>query len=282
MNKYVSSLAFYGKTPEEIVSIAKEYKFAIEFSSGLPYRPDMEQFFNETQLKKILHNYFPAPKEPFVLNLASANEAIRNKSIKHCLNGIKISALNGCPFFAAHAGFCIDPSPNDLGNHLKLENDFDVDYNLELFFESLGVLISYAESQKVQFLIENNVLASFNFKDSISPLLCCESKDIIKVFEHFKYSDYFGLLLDTAHLKVSCQTMKLNITKELEKISNYIKALHHSDNNGEIDNNLPIKNDYWFLPHLKNYAVLPQVLEVKKSSISSIIDQLQLLEIYGN
>ena len=76
--------------------------------------------------------------------------------------------------------------------------------------------------------------------------------------------------------------MKLNITKELEKISNYIKALHHSDNNGEIDNNLPIKNDYWFLPHLKNYAVLPQVLEVKKSSISSIIDQLQLLEIYGN
>jgi len=282
MNKYVSSLAFYGKTPEEIVSIAKENMLAIEFSSGMPYRPDMEQFFNETQLKKIIHNYFPAPKEAFVLNLASANEEIRNKSINHCLNGINISALNGCPFFAAHAGFCIDPSPNDLGNQLKLKNDFDVDYHWKLFFESLDILINHAKSQKVQFLIENNVLAAFNYKGSINPLLCCSSRDIIKVFTQFNCSDYFGLLLDTAHLKVSCKTLKLNQVEELEKVSNYIRAIHHSDNNGEIDNNLPISNDYWFLPHLKKYATFPQVLEVKSNSINSIIEQLQLLDLYGN
>jgi sugar phosphate isomerase/epimerase len=255
MNKYVSSLAFYGKTPEEIVEIAMEFQLAIEFSSGMPYRTDMEQFFNEAKLNKILHNYFPAPKEPFVLNLASANEEIRQKSINHCLNGINLSAINDCPFFAAHAGFCIDPSPNDLGNQLKFKNEFDLDNHWKLFFSSLDVLISHANSKKVQFLIENNVLATFNYRDSINPLLCCESRDIMKVFAQYDRDDYFGLLLDTAHLKVSCQTLNLNLVEELEKVSKYIRAIHHSDNNGVIDNNLPISNDYW---------------------------QLQLLDIYGN
>jgi sugar phosphate isomerase/epimerase len=279
---YVSTLAFTGKSPEEIELIAKENNFALEFSSGLPYRSDMEQFFKDVSTIKILHNYFPAPQNPFVLNLASRNSDILSRSIEHCLTGINITANNDCAFYAAHAGFCIDPRPDDLGGKLNKKDKFDLDTNWNVFINSLEIILNHAKSKGVKFLIENNVLAPFNYIDFKNPLLCCESKDIIKVFEHFKYSDYFGLLLDTAHLKVSCQTLKLDITKELEKISNYIKAIHHSDNNGEIDSNLPINNDYWFLPHLKNYAALPQVLEVKKSSISSIISQLQLLELYGN
>lgn len=282
MTNYVSTLAFDGKTPEEIVHIAKEYQLAIEFSSGMSYRPDMEQFFNETKLKKILHNYFPAPKEPFVLNLASANEEIRQKSIDHCLKGINLSALNGCPFFAAHAGFCIDPNPNDLGNKLNAKYDFDLDYHWSLFYASLDILISHARSNKVQFLIENNVLATFNYRDLTNPLLCCESRDIMKVFAPYDGDEYFGLLLDTAHLKVTCKTLKFNLSLELEKVSRYIRAIHHSDNNGDIDNNSPINNDYWFLEHMKKYAIFPQVLEVKSASIDSILEQLKLLNVYGS
>ncbi len=279
---YVSTLAFTGKSPEEIVLIAKENNFALEFSSGLPYRSDMEQFFNNVSTSKIIHNYFPAPKNPFVLNLASNNSEILNRSIEHCIRGINISANNKCPFYAVHAGFCIDPKPNDLGRKLQIEDSFDLDVHWDIFINSLEILINHAKSRNVQFLIENNVLAPFNYSDCKNPLLCCESNQIMKLFEFFKSFENFGLLLDTAHLKVSSKTLSKNLFSEVEKISSFIKAIHHSDNNGELDNNLSINNDYWFLPFLKSYNSLPHVLEVKNNNINSIIYQLELLEHYAN
>lgn len=282
MDKYISSLAFSGMTPEAIVDIAKENNFAIEFSSGMPYRADMELFFKQAELKKIIHNYFPAPKEPFVLNLASANDEIRGKSIKHCLNGIDISAENSCPFFAAHAGFCIDPDPNDLGNQIAINRDFISNKHWEFFYESLDIIITHAKEKNVLFLIENNVLAEFNYKDQLNAFLCCESGDILKVFRRFPCENHFGLLLDTAHIKISCKTLGKNLQSELDIISPYVRAIHHSDNNGFVDNNLPINEDYWFLNSLKKFNTLPQVLEVRNASIKSLIVQLQLLDFYGN
>lgn len=279
---YVSTLAFIGKSPEEIELIAKENNFALEFSSGLPYRSDMEQFFNKVAVRKILHNYFPAPANPFVLNLASRNKDILSRSIEHCLTGIDISATNNCPFYAAHAGFCIDPKPDDLGGKFNFEHKFELDVNWNIFINSVEIIINHAKSKGIQFLIENNVLAPFNYVDFKNPLLCCESDQIIRMFEYFKSFDNFGLLLDTAHLKVSSKTLNKNLFSEFEKISSFVKAIHHSDNNGELDNNLSIDYDYWFLPFLKSYKSFPHVLEVKNNNINSIIYQLELLEKYGN
>jgi hypothetical protein len=282
MIKYVSTLAFAGKSPEEIVLIAEKNNFALEFSSGLPYRSDMVQFFNKISIKKILHNYFPAPKNPFVLNLASSNSDILNRTIEHCLKGINISAINNCPFYAAHAGFCIDPSPNDLGQKLKIEEEFDLDLNWEIFINSLEIIIKHAKHKGVQFLIENNVISPFNYANLKNPLFCCDSNQIIRMFDCCKNSESFGLLLDTAHLKISANTLSKNLLSEVGKIISYVKAIHHSDNNGELDNNLSITEDYWFLPYLRSLKSLPHVLEVRNSNINSIIYQLELLENHGN
>jgi len=84
---YISSLAFTGLTPEEIINTARNHNFSLEFSSGMPYRPDMEQLYLEADIKKIPHNYFPAPNIPFVLNLASKEISIRDQSVNHCING---------------------------------------------------------------------------------------------------------------------------------------------------------------------------------------------------
>src|SRR5665811_1545119 len=94
-------------------------------SSGMPYRADMEEIFLNAPIKKFAHNYFPAPEIPFVLNLASSNEKIRNQSLTHCLKGLELSKLAGAHFFSAHAGFCVDPHPDELGRKLALTNPFD-------------------------------------------------------------------------------------------------------------------------------------------------------------
>ena len=121
----VSSLALAGKSPEEIISIAQKENYVLEFSSGMPYRNDMEDIFLNAHVKKIPHNYFPAPEKPFVLNLASVNDEIRNRSVQHCINGLRLASLASSPFFSAHAGFCVDPNPSELGKQLKQHSNID-------------------------------------------------------------------------------------------------------------------------------------------------------------
>ncbi|NEN23433.1 TIM barrel protein [Cryomorpha ignava] len=282
MTVYVSTLAFQTSDVDEVVQMAQDHGLNVEFSSGLPYREDMQTVFAEAPVKRIAHNYFPAPKNPFVINLASADASIRERSVAHCIQGLKLTRAVGATFFAAHAGFCIDPDPNELGRPISYGAIADKEIYWAHFIQSLKTILAEAKKLELDFYIENNVLAGFNYKDEVNPLLCCESADILRMAEAFKGEDHFGLLLDTAHFKVSCGTLGFDVASELERIKPYIRAIHHSDNDGLTDTNDRIDATYWFLPYIRDYRSLPHVLEVKRQSIESIELQLNLLEKYGN
>ena len=106
--------------------------------------------------------------------------------------------------------------------------------------------------------------------------MCCDADQISRIFKELK-SDFLGLLLDTAHLKVSSKTLNKNIDEEYLKIKPFIKGLHHSDNDGIVDSNDLINNNYWFLKYCKNHKLIPQVLEVKNITIKEIKNQFKLL-----
>ena len=206
------------------------------------------------------------------------------KSVERPLNTAKkclqLSQLSKAPFFAAHAGFCVDPSPDELGQKIAPPPTLNKEQNKELFIQSVNEILVLADELQVDFYIENNVLAPFNF-DGDNFLLCTESTDITWLFEQVKH-DRLGLLLDTAHLKVSCQTLGLDLKTEFQKIKPYIRAFHHSDNDGTIDNNMMISSDYWFLPYYQSFKDLIHVIEVKKISVEQIFNQIKLLIGHGN
>lgn len=260
-----------------IATVSKK-GWALEFSSGIPYRSDMEAVYLNASIRKIPHNYFPAPEVPFVLNLGSSDLAIRSKSIEHCKKGLWLSQQSGAPFFSAHAGFCIDPDPSQLGRKIEYKPEFNKIENKRLFIESIQTILETADKLGVDFLVENNVIASFNLTDSkINPLLCCESAEIKWLFDEVK-NDRLGLLLDTAHLKVSCQALDLQLHKELRKIMMYVKAIHHSDNDGKIDDNQELNSNYWFLPYMSTIDTsIVHIIEVKNISKSTIEKQITLL-----
>jgi len=281
MDVYISTLAFSGLSPEEMIQVATHNEFALEFSSGLPYSPDMEKLYINTKVKRVPHNYFPAPPIPFVLNLASANKEIRLASVAHCKKGLFLSELSQSPFFSAHAGFCIDPSPRELGNKIKVSHEYTRELNMSFFIESLTEILEFQNNKRQKFLIENNVIARFNMTPFGNPLLCCESKEIIDVLEKLNNKN-IGLLLDTAHLRVSCETLGLDIHDEIFALKPYIKCIHHSDNNGIADTNDRLKSDYWFLKYIKDFKNIPHVLEVKNINPSEIKEQISLIQEYGS
>ena len=274
---YLSTLAFNDDIWETNKYCSK-FNIGIEFSSGIPHDEQNLNYFKKVFNKKLSHNYFPAPKKEFVINLASKNEEIRKKSIEHCIQNLELCSKHKTKFYAAHAGFCIDPSSAQLGKEILSGSTFDKEGHFKIFLLSVKEIIDKAEKLQVLFLIENNVLSDINIKanNNINPFLCCSSEDIIMLFKSIN-SDFFGLLLDTGHLKVSSKSLNLNLIEEYNKIKKFIKALHHSDNDGLKDSNQIINDEYWFLDYIGNHNHLPQVIETKNMSSSSIEKTLNLL-----
>ena len=278
MDIAISTLAFIGKTAEHIIALAEENNLAIEFSSGMPYRADMETIFLNASIKRYAHNYFPAPQTPFVLNLASSNETIRNTSIQHCIKGMELSAKAGVPFFSAHAGFCVDPKPAELGQELSRIANIDRELHWNLFIDAVKIILKETEHLKIGFLIENNVLAKMNvYEDGTNPLLCVEPDEIHELIIDIN-NKRLGILLDTVHLKVSATTLGFDKDEAVESLQPLIKCIHHSDNEGEFDNNEEIKSDYWFIKHLPQFQHILHVLEVKKIGIDEVLKQFKLIQ----
>ena len=62
-----------------------------------------------------LHNYFPPPENPFVINLATKNEKILKKTEDHLKNSIDYAAYLNLKNYSFHAGFVVDISPKEIG-----------------------------------------------------------------------------------------------------------------------------------------------------------------------
>ncbi|MGB3776013.1 MAG: TIM barrel protein, partial [Leeuwenhoekiella sp.] len=197
-----------------------------------------------------------------------------------CKIGLEMAKASNSPFFAAHAGFCIDPDPKELGKAIPYDDSFDREQHKKVFLASVLNILEVADKLNINFLIENNVLAPFNYSGK-NPLLCCDFEDIEWLFQQIEHK-HLGLLLDTAHLKVSCVTLGKNLEAEFLKIVPYVQALHHSDNDGTHDSNESIDEQYWFLKFKEQFSETTQVLEVKNISEKQIESQLNLIQSSGN
>lgn len=196
------------------------------------------------------HNYFPTQEKPFVLNLASLNEKVREESLRHCKKAILLSSKLGQKFFSVHAGFLIDPQVSELGKIIKKRVINNRAEGIEMFIENINHLVSYAEQFKIRILIENNVLNKENGEEfEENPLLMVEPKECEQIMNQF--SNKVGMLLDVAHLKVSSNTLNFPIEQVFSVCNQYIEGYHLSDNNGLVDENKSFDEKSWFWQYLK-------------------------------
>jgi len=275
VNIGVSTVAFSGFSIEQMIEIAKSNAWILEFSSGLEYRDDLGDVFLNADIQRLPHNYFPPPRVPFVINLASSSNQILEKTITHCLQGLKLAGKSGAAFYSVHAGFCLDPDPSELGNALK-NTKFDRERHWQIFMASLERLLKATTLNDPHLLIENNVISQKNMMGGENPLFCCDVDEVDDMIKHHNH-DRLGLLLDTGHLKVSSETLGFDLERAVRSLKHCVKAIHHSDNNGKFDNNAPIDEHYWFLPYMRYFKDCYHILEVKNQLPEQIARQLSIL-----
>lgn len=189
-----------------------------------------------------------------------------------------MAARAGAPFYSAHAGFCIDPAPEDMGRKLPPHEPGPRNEYWSRFVEAVKELTAEAADLRIQFLVENNVLALFNvLPDGSTPLLCAGHEEIERLLEEVA-SASLGMLLDTGHLKVSAESLHFSKDTFLTHVAPYVRGIHHSDNDGAEDTNQPVTGKYWFLRHMPRYAGAYHILEVHDQTIAQIREQYRLLE----
>jgi sugar phosphate isomerase/epimerase len=214
----------------------------IELSGGTKFyegwNTDIIDLQQKYGLNLLCHNYFPPPEIDFVLNLASLDDDVFNKSIDHIKKVIEFSAKIKAGKYAFHAGFYMNPQTGHLGKSIPKLELTDKNKAVKRFFEGYEIVHNLAGDLTIY--IENNVLSSTNFVNyGSNPFMLTNLEEYIELQQIMP----FRLLLDVAHLKVSSSTLGLDFKSQFMKLSALTDYIHISDNDGLHDQNLGFSKD---------------------------------------
>lgn len=214
----------------------------IELSGGTDYydgiEHDLKKLKETYRLNYVCHAYFPPPKVPFVVNLASCNDTIYRDSIEHYDNCIELLKKIGCNVLSVHAGFLIEINKDEIGRKLSKAIIYDKNEAYSRFCYAYENLSKKCRKQDISLYLENNVLSRENYQE-------------FEYQNYFMMTDYnsimymkkqidFELLLDLGHLHVSAGTLGLDYKQECSKLKEYVKWIHISENNGFCDEHKPL------------------------------------------
>lgn len=280
---YVSSSCVKAKYIRESVLQLVEAGFKnIELSGGTqPYEnmvSDLLELKEKYSLNYLLHNYFPPPAIPFVVNLAALDNETANSTLEHLKRSLIISRELKADKLGFHAGFLINIPMNEMGKEITRQKLFDSKSSMEAFCSRYNEIKFLAG--KIELYLENNVLSETNYKnfDQINPFHFTDLDSYHELAERIQFKP----LIDVGHLKVSCYTLKLDFATQLEVFLSMSDYIHISDNDSLRDGNEPlVKNSEMFdlisRNSLKNKTVTLEVYSGIKDIVSSYqaVEELQ-------
>jgi sugar phosphate isomerase/epimerase len=230
-----------------------------------------------TDLTLLVHNYFPPPAEPFVLNLASPDPTIRDLSLDLATRAIDLSAQLGAPFYSVHAGFVGDPVGFDGLSFVfpEVRGALEMAAAEERFTESLRSLLPHADDRRVALLVENNVCTA----GLVGKLLYQTAEEFERLFDRVR-ADQLGMLLDTGHLNVSAKTLGLSRSGFIDRVAPHVRALHLHDNAGTRDEHDPVEEGSWVLRAIDSGGIppVPVIVESKFDSVESLAKHVEWLQ----
>lgn len=272
MDIYVSSGAFGEATLPGMLERAAEWGVRrIELTAGMaPVADPLAALGSAGDIAFLIHNYFPPPAEPFVLNLASEDPETLARSRGHCRAAIRLSAALGAPAYSVHAGFAADVRPEHLGRRIPADRMTDRGRAAGIFAESVRELLDHAQAAGVRLCIENNVVSAPNLVGGENAMLLLATAPELTAFAAEIASPWLGLLIDVGHVKVTCRTLGLDPRRFLADVAPHTSILHLSDNDGRADTNGAFGPEAWFMPELHRFDCDIAVIEAYNLSRASL------------
>lgn len=238
MSVFISTAcARHPRIGESVRMLAEAGYRHIELTGGSePYgemERDLGALKDEYGLSYIVHNYFPPPDEHFMLNLASMDDDHWQLCVDHCRRALTLAQKLGGDRYGVHAGFLLDLKVTEGGRRVERRPMSDRAAALERFSKAHGLLSG--EFPDVTLYVENNVLSYDNHQTfGADPFLMTSYEGYLELKEA---CGSLNLLLDMAHLKVSCHSLGLAFASEAGRLLELTNYLHVSENEGLADSN---------------------------------------------
>lgn len=227
-------------------SLLDSCSYGVELTAGQPLTDPISEVLHLAQERRVLlHNYFPPPPEPLVLDLAEPDSSLYEKSQAVIHQALAISSASKAEYYAVHAGFLARTEASELGRRIARRTVLDRSLGLELMIGRLLELSKVAEAHSVRLLVENHALSEANM-DSFGEnfLLMVDPDEICEVIAAL--DGRVGLLLDVGHLNVSAKTLGFDRFAALKTLGQLAEGHHLSSNDGSSDMHRALSNQDWF------------------------------------
>jgi sugar phosphate isomerase/epimerase len=250
----------------------------VEVGSNHCYENDYS-YVKDYSFEYLVHNYFPVPKESFVVNLSSLDEIIHKKSIKHIKSSIRFCAEIGAKLYTFHPGFLTDPKGS---NQSSKNYDFQWDtkrllkINYERAWEkmifALDEIIPYAKEKQVAIAIETE--GSVHKKDHLMMQHLAEYERFLNKFT----VNEIGINLNIGHLMLATNAFDFSYQTFVDQIADSVVAMELSHNDGIEDQHLPLQPDGWYWPLIndKRFEQIYKILEFRNTNIEKIQDVIRI------
>ena len=274
-NIYISTSAFKNKSLKAILELCSENGLTnIELGPTVLYSKENISFVlgfkRKRNMRFLVHNYFPPPKDDFVLNLASNDHKVAIKSKRLCREAIDLSVELGAPFYSVHAGFAFHAAPQDLGRSLINLPRTPYPEAYRIFAENIVGLAGYAAKKRVKLAVENNVIfPSWLINGENKILLLADLNEAADFYRELSLP-ILHFLVDLGHLKISSAVLRFDAERALQAILPHTVAFHLSDNNGAFDQHLPFDGNIWFRDILADNDGKAVIIEAHNLDIEEI------------
>ena len=230
----------------------------------------------------MIHNYFPVPAIPSVLNTA-LDEPTTHDFVARSMafaNAVKAE------IYSVHAGYVTRFKASELGNikaQRRLEKITQEEFweSYDRFVAVVKKILKQGENKGLTVFFENNGISS----QSLVPGDEAPRSHLVRAQDFQRLNvdvPKIKLLYDVAHAKISANAFSEDKETHFEAYSNAIAGLHLSDNDGITDTNDPFHEESWFFPQLrellsKALQPIPIVIEVYDLTIVEIKEQVNIL-----
>jgi len=281
---YISTAALRGRSLADMLDLL-EARGLKRLELGLLEGPvdGLGALLREAREKRgfefIIHNYFPPPARPFVLNPASIDPDHRARCLDLCRTAIDLSARLDAPFYSIHAGFTVRAEPGDLGGDLSRLPRIPRGQAETAMVETLRRLSDQA-GDRLDILVENHVLIPANRVDGGNELLPGALPDELLGLLEAVDRENVGLLIDLGHLKVTAATMGQAPEAWFERLAPLTRAWHLHDNDGTADTHGPLDEAAWFWPLAGKAPAEKTALIIEAAGLSpeNLVRQTELVE----
>ncbi len=244
----------------------------IELGSIHCYEPDLAEKLRQRPAEYVVHNYCPAPPEPFVVNIASLDPAVRTRSLAHVVESLDFCARIGAGLYTFHPGFLSDPegpsrSTSSYDFHFGAAEPRDYERAWAYFVEGCRSIATEARARGVRIAVETQGAVAKR-----DELLLQRPPELRRLFAEVADAGV-EVNLNLAHLALAANAFGFERGELVDVAAPRLAAMEVSHNEGVHDEHRSLVEGGWYWPVLQAPALcaVPVILETRDTPLDTLV-----------